>query len=78
MDNPGWIAIVLKWFSENKRIKDSSGVRERERVFTLLSSPATLLYYFCVLFCFCVQEEEDLKKKEVIEKFTKFTEEVLS
>ena len=76
MDNPGWIAIVLKWFRENKRIKDSSGVRERERVFTLLSSPVTPLYYFCVVFC--VQEEEDLKKKEVIEKFTKFTEEILS
>ena len=49
MDNPGWIAIVVKFPSENKRIKDSSGVRERESVFTLLASYATLL-----LVCVCV------------------------
>ena len=78
MDNPGWIAIVLKWFRENKSIEDSSGVRERERVFTLLSSQATLLYYLCDCVCVCVLfycegrrslgRRSLLKKKEVYER----------
>ena len=65
VDNPGLDCVVSKFSSENKSVRDSSGVRERERVSTLLASYATL---HLVCLCLCVfyftveKDEKDLTK----------------